>query len=432
MTATQQRRMIAFDVDGVIIQGFWLSRVIARLGLLKAIAFGVLGVLYEARIMGVASFMRFAYSLLKGAPKEWLVRMTDQVYLIRGVKKTLQILKRQGHILVLLSSGIPDFAVARLAKTLGAHFASGIRVEVKRGLLTGHIAALDCRGQSKVEALKDIIAAHLLNQHEVVAIANDRNNIPLFQYAHLAVGFRPDPVVRRYVRRVVTTPDLRTLLPVVASPAVRVHIPRRLSQEIIRQLLHASAVLVPILWLWDSSWHLPLYLFIGGLTLLFALSEVLRSYGIQIPIISKMVLAAGREEEINRYVLSPLYFAAGVTLPLFIVGTIFYLPSIAIASVIAFLIGDAFSTIGGKYFGRHHYPFNPRKTVEGSLIGFSIAFLVLLFFVSPILALLSAVIAALIELLPLPLDDNLAVPFLTAIVLLLLHFIAIHSLLLLL
>jgi dolichol kinase len=141
-----------------------------------------------------------------------------------------------------------------------------------------------------------------------------------------------------------------------------------------------------------------------------------------------MVLAAGREEEIDRYVLSPLYFAAGVTLPLLIIGTLLNLPTIAAASVIAFLIGDAFSTIGGKYLGRHHYPFNPRKTVEGSVIGFSMAFVVLLFFVSPVLALLSALIAALIELLPLPLDDNLAVPLLTAIVLLLLHFIALHYL----
>ena len=431
MTAPQQRRIIAFDVDGVIIQGFWLSRVIARLGLLKAVAFGVLGVLYEARIMEVASFMRFAYRLLKGAPKEWLVRMTEQVYLVRGVKKTIQILKRQGHIIVLLSSGIPDFAVARLATRLGGHFAAGIRVEVHQGLLTGYIAALDCRGQSKVEALKDIVIAHHLNQHEIVAIANDRNNIPLFRYAHLAVGFRPDPVIRRYVRRVVATPDLRALLPIIASPAVRVHVPRRLSQELIRQLLHASAVLIPILWLWSSSWHLPIYFLTGSLTLLFAISEVLRHYGIQIPIISKMVLAAGREEEIDRYVLSPLYFAAGVTLPLLIVGTILNLPIIAAVSVIAFLIGDAFSTIGGKYLGRHHYPFNPRKTVEGSVIGFFLAFIVLLFFASPVLALLTAVIAAVIELLPLPLDDNLAVPFLTAIVLLLLHFIAIHYLILL-
>ncbi|MHA2314591.1 MAG: hypothetical protein ACXACF_04810 [Candidatus Hermodarchaeia archaeon] len=312
---------------------------------------------------------------------------------------------------------MPVFAVARLAKNLGAHFGSGIQVEVENNRLTGHIAALDCRGQTKVETLQDLIEIHKLTKYQIVAVANDRNNVPLFKFAHLAVGFRPDQVVRRYVRVVVTTPDLRALLPAISSPTVRVHVPRRLSQELIRQVL---------LWLWDPSWHLTIYLIIGGLSLLFVLSEILRSYGIQIPIISKMVLAAGREDEIDRYVLSPLYFAVGVALPLLIFGTLFQLPLIAAASVVAFLIGDAFSTIGGIYLGRHHYPFNPQKTAEGTLIGFTLAFCVLLLTVSPLSALICAIIAAIIELLPLRLDDNLAVPLITATILTLLGVLGIY------
>ena len=417
MVNSERRKLIAFDVDGTIINGFWLSRVVARLGLLRAFVFGVLGVLYEARIMEVASFMRYSYRLLRGAPRDWLIRMTDQVYLHRGVQKTFKILRDQGHIIVLLSSGIPDFAVARLAKTLGAHFASGIRVELDDNRLTGHISALDCRGQTKVDTILEIIDTHQLTEYETVAVANDRNNVPLFEFVQLAVGFRPDQVARRYVQIVVSTPDLRALIPYITSPSIQIHVPRRLGQEIIRQLLHASAVIIPLLWLWDSSWHLPIYSFIGSLTLLFIVSEVLRSYGIQIPLISKMVLAAGREDEIDRYVLSPLYFAAGVTLPLLLFGTLLQLPYIATACAIAFLIGDAFSTIGGIFFGRHHYPFNPQKTVEGTLIGFSLAFLVLLLIVSPIAALFAALIAAIIELLPIRLDDNLAVPLITATIL---------------
>ena len=417
MAKSGRRRIIAFDVDGTIINGFWLSQVVARFGLLRAFVFGVLGVLYEARIMGVASFMRYSYRLLRGAPKDWLLRMTDQVYLHRGVKKTFKILRDQEHIIVLISSGIPDFAVARLAKNLGAHFASGIRVELEENRLTGHIAALDCRGQTKVDAIQNLIETHQLSDLEVIAVANDRNNVPLFDYASIAIGFRPDQVARRHVQVVVTTPDLRALLPYISLPSVEVHVPRRLGQEILRQLLHASAVIIPLLWLWDPSWHFPIYLLIGSLTLLFILSEFLRHYGIQIPLISRTVLAAGREDEIDRFVLSPLFFAAGVALPLLIFGTILQLPLIAAASVVAFLIGDAFSTIGGNFLGRHHYPFNPQKTLEGTLIGFSFAFFVLLLIVSPVSALLTAVIAAVIELLPLRLDDNIAVPLITATIL---------------
>ena len=426
MAQPKQQRILAFDVDGTLINGFWLSQVIARLGLKNAFAFGVLGILYEARIMEIASFMRFAYRLLRGAPKDWLIRMTDQVHLIRGVKQTFELLRNQGHIIVLISSGIPDFAVARLAQNLGAHFAIGIRAEIYKGRLTGHIAALDCRGQSKVDALQELIKTHQLEGYEIVAVANDRNNVPLFQFAQLAVGFRPDQVIRRHVRVVVKTPDLRAVLPTISAPSVRVHVPRRLGQEVIRQLLHASAVIIPFLWLWDISWHLLIYLIISCLTLLFVISEGLRSFGIQIPLISKMVLAAGREDEIDRYVLSPIYFAVGVALPLLIFGTILPFPLIAAASVVAFLTGDAVSTIGGIFFGRHHYPFNPQKTIEGTLIGFSIAFFVLLLVVSPLSAFLCAFIAAFIELLPLPLDDNLAVPLITTTILTILQVLGLY------
>lgn len=426
MAKSNSRRIIAFDVDGTIVNGFWLSRIIARLGLVKAFVFGVLGILYEARIMEVASFMRYSYRLLRGVPKDWLIRMTDQVYLHRGVEQAFKILREQHHIIVLTSSGIPDFAVARLSKTLGAHFASGIRVELEENRLTGHIAALDCRGKTKVDALEDLIDRHQLSDYETVAVANDRNNVPLFKYVNLAIGFRPDQVARQYVRIVVNTPDLRALLPYITSPSVQVHVPRRLGQELLRQLLHASAVLIPLLWFLDVSWHSLIYILIGSLTLLFILSEVLRSFGIKIPLISNMVLAAGREEEIDSYVLSPLYFAAGVTLPLLIFGTLLQLPHIAAASIIAFLIGDAFSTIGGIFLGRHHYPFNRKKTIEGTLIGFTSAFFVLILIVSPISALLTVIIAAVIELLPLRLDDNLAVPIITATILTILQFLGIY------
>jgi len=425
MKPPERRRLVVFDVDGVIIRGFWLSQILARLGVAKLFAFGVLGILYEARLIEVASFMRFAYQLLKGTSRKWLIRMTDRSGLVRGVRKTVKVLRQQGHIVVLTSSGIPDFAVRRLAENIGAQFGLGIRVEEERGHLTGHIAAKDCYGRSKVDAVRRLVASHKLQDLEIVAVANDRNNVPLLAFAQLPIGFRPDRVARRYVRAVVGTPDLRAVLPFASKPSVRVRVPRRLAQELIRQLLHGSAVLIPILWLNGPSWHLPILSVIASLCVVFAVSEALRSQGISIPLITNLVQAAGREEEIGRYAISPLLFAAGVSLPL-LVSTVLGIPLIGAASVCAFLVGDPLSTIGGLLLGRHHYPFNRRKTLEGTLTGFSFAFLALLFFMAPLSALLCAVIAGLIELLPLRIDDNLAVPILTTTILAVLQFLELY------
>lgn len=425
MTPPEGRRLILFDVDGVIVRGFWLSQILARLGVTRLFAFGVLGILYEMRLIEVASFMRFAYKLLRGTSRKWLVRMTDRSGLVRGVRETIEVLRRQGHILVLTSSGIPDFAARRLAENIGAHFGLGIRVEERRGLLTGHIAAMDCYGHSKVDAVRRLAANHNLRDLEVVAVANDRNNVSLLAFAQLPIGFRPDRVVRRYVRVVVSMPDLRAVLPFASKPVVRVYIPRRLGQELIRQLLHGSAVVIPILWLSTPSWHLPILFVIAGLCIVLVVSEVFRSQGISIPLIADLVQAAGREEEIGRYALSPLLFAAGVSFPL-LVSTLLGISVVGAASVCAFLVGDSLSTIGGLLYGRHHYPFNRRKTLEGTLTGFSLAFLALLFFVTPLSALLCAIIAGFIELLPLPVDDNLAVPILTTTILAILQFLQLY------
>ncbi len=425
MVLPERRRLIIFDVDGVIIRRFWLSQIFARFGLIQSIAFVILGILYEARLMEVASFMRYAYKLLRGAPKDWLLRMTDQSALIRGVRETIQLLRKQGHIMVLISAGIPDFVVHRLATNVGAHFAAGIRVELTDGLLTGHIAALDCRGQSKREEVQQLIGRHQLQDCEVVTVANDRNNIPLLDFSDLPIGFRPDRVVRRHVRSVVTKPDLRELIPVLSSPSVQVYVPRRRGQEIFRQLIHASAVIIPLLWLDDISWHFPILSIVTIISIVFLVSEILRSYGIRIPLIATVVQAAGREDEIGQYVLSPLLFAIGVILPLFIFTAVLPYPLIAVSSVCVFLIGDSFSTVGGLLYGTHHYPFNRKKTLEGSITGFSLAFFLLLFIVTPLSALLCSVLAGLIELLPLHLDDNLSVPFLTSAFFVALQFLGI-------
>ncbi|MFX1561967.1 MAG: hypothetical protein ACFFDP_01535, partial [Promethearchaeota archaeon] len=137
------------------------------------------------------------------------------------------------------------------------------------------------------------------------------------------------------------------------------------------------------------------------------------------------VQAAGREDEIGQYVLSPLLFAIGVILPLFIFTAVLPYPLIAVSSVCVFLIGDSFSTVGGLLYGTHHYPFNRKKTLEGSITGFSLAFFLLLFIVTPLSALLCSVLAGLIELLPLHLDDNLSVPFLTSAFFVALQFLGI-------
>nr|HPO06210.1 SEC59/DGK1/VTE5 family protein [Candidatus Gracilibacteria bacterium] len=95
---------------------------------------------------------------------------------------------------------------------------------------------------------------------------------------------------------------------------------------------------------------------------------------------------------------------------------------IAIAAIAVLLVGDAFTNIVGRLWGKIPNPLNRRKTVEGTLAGIVSAFVVLnLFFVWPS-ALVAAIIGMIVEIPTwkigkFPVDDNLTIPLSVGLIL---------------
>jgi dolichol kinase len=105
------------------------------------------------------------------------------------------------------------------------------------------------------------------------------------------------------------------------------------------------------------------------------------------------------------FATAPIFFALGIMLSL----VLFPAPA-NYAAVVILTFGDGFATIFGKKFGRTVIPFNKGKRLEGSVFGFLFAFLGALVFVDPVKALIGATVGMLIEVLPLPINDNLTIP----------------------
>ncbi len=91
-------------------------------------------------------------------------------------------------------------------------------------------------------------------------------------------------------------------------------------------------------------------------------------------------------------------------------------PEIA-AGIFILAVGDSFSTIIGAE-GKHRLPYNRKKTVEGT-IAFFIFSLPAYLFVGPAIIPV-ALVAALVEGLDIPLDDNLVIPAVCSVMFLLL------------
>jgi len=92
--------------------------------------------------------------------------------------------------------------------------------------------------------------------------------------------------------------------------------------------------------------------------------------------------------------------------------TVLFQPYIAIASITVLALSDSLSTLIGHFLGKHKLFINKKKSWEGSIIFFVTTFMILLFFVYPIKALIIAILVTFIEMLP-KVDDNLTIPITT-------------------
>jgi dolichol kinase len=112
------------------------------------------------------------------------------------------------------------------------------------------------------------------------------------------------------------------------------------------------------------------------------------------------------QEEENWRGLGAQTLVLGAILTIFFFGKEVVVPALLVLS-----ISDAVSAICGTYI--KSAVILERRTVFGTTSFFVSALMILIFFVPPLAAIVVAIVAALVELIPLP-DDNIWIPLATA------------------
>jgi dolichol kinase len=88
----------------------------------------------------------------------------------------------------------------------------------------------------------------------------------------------------------------------------------------------------------------------------------------------------------------------------------------AYAAILILAFGDSAAAFIGKTVGRTPNPLNPRKTVEGTLAFFAVSLFATMLIVPTSIAFVTAIVVAIIEALPLKINDNLIIPISAAVV----------------
>jgi dolichol kinase len=305
---------------------------------------------------------------------------------------------------------LPTCIVKRLADCLGVDYAFGIDVGVNAaGEITGEVSGESIEVNGKMKILQKILSFEGLTLHDCTVVAKDRSNSCLFMGAVKKVGYNPNFIIRVKSDYVVMS-KLAGVLPFLSEAHVKRSFPS--VNDFVRENIHAAGIVMPIIA--HVIGVLPVAIFIGVLSIVYFVSEVARLYGRNLPLISTITRHAASQSELYGFAAAPLFYALGILFTLLV----FPYP-VSAAAIAIFTLGDSVASIFGGTLGIR-LPFNKGKTLEGSLSGFVFAFLASSLFVAPWIAAIGAAFAMFIEYLPVPVNDNILIPIVTASALMLL------------
>ena len=411
-TIAKLNSLVVFDVEGVLLpkRRYLLFEVAGMLNSRKFLKIVLVGLLYEVGLMSLQSALKRVFKVLKGLSTEELLQQFRKMPLMPGVKEVFEALNRMGYKTALISSGLPAVFVKDLAERVGADYAFGLETQVTDDHLTGEIKGDVIEAEGKALALKKLLKDKNLASYQCIIVADDRNNLPMFPLSTLKIGYNPDFLLSIKSDFVVRG-DLTEILPIIEGNTKHHSQPVISKGELLREIIHISSFLVTLASKYLLGIHIVVPL-IFVVTLLYIVSEFARVQGTKFPIVSAITWKAALKPELYEFATAPIFFALGIMLSL----VLFPEPA-NYASVVILTFGDGFATIFGKRFGKTVIPFNKGKRLEGSLFGFAFAFLGALIFLNPVKALVGAALGMIIEVLPLPINDNLTIPLVTGLVL---------------
>ena len=401
----KEKRLIVFDVEGVLIpKNMFLYKVGRTLGLLKLIQILWYGFLYEIGVSSLDSSLMHIFSKLRRQKIERLLFVFDQIPATPRLQTFFGQVKERNFRVALISSGLPTVIVKRLADCLGADYAYGIDVGLDfAGRITGEISGEAIQANGKLKILQQILKLEGLTLADCVVVADDRNNRCLFNPVTEKIGYNPDFIIRVKSDYVVMG-KLSSILPILDNRKIKRSFPS--TNDFVREDIHAAGFFMPVIA--ELVGVTPVAIFIILMSVVYLISELARLDGKNIPFISAVTRHAASQSELYGFAAAPLYYAFGILFTLLV----FPFPASA-AAIAIFALGDSTASIFGGLIGKR-LPYNKGKTLEGSLSGFVFAFLAGCLFVSPWIALAGAAVAMFVEYLPLPINDNVVIPIVTA------------------
>ena len=209
---SQVKGLLVMDVDSTLIMEEGIDLLGEEAGVGQQVAD-----ITERAMRGELDFeaaLRERVSLLAGLPETIFSRIADKIHFTPGTKKLVDELHARGYKVGLVSGGFHE-TVDRLAEELGIDYVKANRLEIKNGLLTGHVSGEIVSKDTKVRMLKEWAQENNLELNQTIAIGDGANDLPMIQTAGIGIAFNAKPIVREQAPYQINVYDLYQVMDIL-------------------------------------------------------------------------------------------------------------------------------------------------------------------------------------------------------------------------
>ncbi|KAF2208256.1 hypothetical protein CERZMDRAFT_114764 [Cercospora zeae-maydis SCOH1-5] len=193
--------LAVFDMDSTLIQQEVIDELARAVGLYDQVA-----AITEAAMRGEEPYVDFEASLrarvalLKGVPDTiWQELREGIITFTPGAQELLRVLVKSGWKTAILSGGFTPLA-NWVKETLGMHYihANHLVSDLSVGQLTGELEEGKpiIHGHKKRELLLEIAKENGISLHNVIAVGDGSNDLPMMEVAGFGVAFNAKPKVQ--------------------------------------------------------------------------------------------------------------------------------------------------------------------------------------------------------------------------------------------
>ncbi len=228
-------KVVFFDCDGTLttVRSSW-QYIHERLGLWDRNA-DEFQRLFRAGQIDYLEFCRRDAALWKGMTEKRVLEIIGEIPYHEGVRETIEALKGEGVLTVLLSTGL-SFLVERVKRELGMTLAVSNELVVEKGVLTGDIrihVAHDtgrpaCEGPGSAAAaaealrhkgywVRKVLSERGLRKEESAAVGDGEGDRGMFEEAGVAIGYHPSAKVLPFLDHALYNGSFREVIEVLRA-----------------------------------------------------------------------------------------------------------------------------------------------------------------------------------------------------------------------